>query len=311
MLPLSVVIMLGLMYTGIMLDTAIQEAPATYYVRREMPTVKVEPVGGYGEAFEEEFDDEPLEPLEPAEEFQEEFDDKPLEPAEEFEEEFEEDSVEEPEEPVKVHPGNGSENAQETSRNTCVVSVITGPKFAQFSKRFIDNKQQYCAKMGFQCHIFEDSIVTENRPLAWQKVHAIDTVLAMGDCHRLFWLDGDAIIMQPVKLPETTCNIALTKDLNGINTGVMIIKNTEWSDHFFHRVANTTAFDNHPWWEQAAIRHFIETERQTDKHIEYISQDIYNSYDIHRTPFIYHTAGCGSQCFHKWETAFNKITNWR
>ena len=205
-----------------------------------------------------------------------------------------------------------SNTPRETSRNTCVVSVITGPKFAQFSKRLIDNKQQYCAKMGFQCHIFKDSIVTEYRPLAWQKVHAIDTVLAMGNCHRLLWLDGDAIIMQPVKLPETTCNIALTKDSNGINTGVMIIKNTEWSDHFFHRVANTTAFDYHPWWEQAAIIHFIETEPWLfEKHIEYISQDIYNSYDINRTPFIYHTAGCGSHCFHKWETAFNKITDWR
>ena len=40
MLPLSVVIMLGLMYTGIMMDTAIQEAPRSYYVRREMPVAE-------------------------------------------------------------------------------------------------------------------------------------------------------------------------------------------------------------------------------------------------------------------------------
>ena len=40
MLPLSVVIMLGLMYTGIMMDTAIQEAPRSYYVRRQMPVAE-------------------------------------------------------------------------------------------------------------------------------------------------------------------------------------------------------------------------------------------------------------------------------
>lgn len=195
------------------------------------------------------------------------------------------------------------------SNTTCVVSVIAGPKFSTFSKRLINNKQNYCAQMGFKCHIFNNSLLTDNRPLAWQKVYAIDTVLHMDDCSRLLWLDGDAIVMQPVNLPETTRNIALTKDHNGINTGVMIIKNTEWSDRFFHRVANTTTFNNHPWWEQAAILHFIQTERKTGKHIEYIPQEIYNSYDINRTPFIYHTVGCGSgsNCFHKWETAFAKI----
>ena len=210
-------------------------------------------------------------------------------------------------------PIKGSENKtmayreRRKSNKTCVVSVIAGPKFSNFSKRLINNKQNYCTQMGFKCHIFNNSLLSDKRPLAWQKVYAIDTVLHMDDCSRLLWLDGDAIVMQPVNLPETTRNIALTKDHNGINTGVMIIKNTEWSDRFFHRVANTTTFNNHPWWEQAAIRHFIQTERKIEKHIEYIPHEIYNSYNINKTPFIYHTAGCGSNCFDKWKTAFAKI----
>ena len=75
--PLSAVSMLGLLFIMLVMDTAMQETPPTYYVRRQMPVAEPvaepvepeepeEPVAGYGEDFgealEEEFDDEPQEP---------------------------------------------------------------------------------------------------------------------------------------------------------------------------------------------------------------------------------------------------------
>jgi len=89
--PLSAVSMLGLLFIMLMMDTAMQETPPTYYVRRQMPVAEPvaepeepekpeepeEPVAGYGEDFGEALEDE--------------FDDEPLEPPEEFEE----DSVDE------------------------------------------------------------------------------------------------------------------------------------------------------------------------------------------------------------------------
>ena len=86
--------MLGLLFLMLMMDTAMQETPPTYYVRRQMPVAEpekpvepVEPVEPeFEEAFEEVFDDEPQETPEPAEDFEEtfeeEFDDKPVEPEE-------------------------------------------------------------------------------------------------------------------------------------------------------------------------------------------------------------------------------------
>ena len=191
-------------------------------------------------------------------------------------------------------------------RNSCVVSVVIGSKFTSHNKAIIKNKQNYCRHMGFACYIYSRTLLTERRPLAWQKVHAIDAVLHKKECSRLIWLDADAIIIHPKNIPHTNRDIALTRDLNGINTGVMIIKNTIWSDAFFHRVASTTIYDYHPWWEQAAITHFIQSETETRQHIEFLPLRDYNSYDLNDAPFIYHTAGCSSDpggCTSKWKNA--------
>ena len=202
----------------------------------------------------------------------------------------------------------------ETTDHTCVVSVVTGPKYKQYAQRLINNKQNYCTEVGYKCHIFNNTLIAEKRPLAWQKVYAIQAVLHNDRCKRLLWLDADCIIMHPQKLPNTTRNIALTIDYNNINTGVMIIKNTAWSKTFFGRVSSTTRFDFHPWWEQAAIIHFVETEESVRQNVEYIKQNDVNSYDMKNAPFIYHSAGCAARfhekvrphCWSLWDDALRK-----
>lgn len=126
-----------------------------------------------------------------------------------------------------------TEKEMHRPRSTCVVSIVTGPKFGGFSDQLIRNKQTFCEQVRYECYIYNIPLVAEKRPLAWQKVYAIDAVLHMNNCRRLLWLDGDTIIMHPVQLPDMALDITLTKDSNGINTGVMIIKNTKWAHHFF------------------------------------------------------------------------------
>lgn len=186
--------------------------------------------------------------------------------------------------------------------NSCVVSVMIGSKFSQFFHKIVNNKYKYCQVMNYTCYIFKNIIINESRPLAWQKVHAIDKVMRNG-CNTLFWIDGDAIIMDYKEIPKTTKDIALTRDFNGINTGIMVIKNNNWTDNFFHRVANTTTYNFHPWWEQAAIIKYFETELITRQHIEFINQQYYNSYNVIKSKFIYHPAGCSNNCNYNWKKA--------
>jgi hypothetical protein len=190
--------------------------------------------------------------------------------------------------------------------NICVISVIIGPKFQKYKEKIIKNKRSYCQHMNYTCYLATDVVKQEQRPLAWQKVHTIDIALHTQECNILLWIDGDAIFMNYQPVPTTSKDITVSKDHNGINTGVMIIKTTSWTDTFFHRVASTSTFDYHNWWEQAAIIHFVNKEPETRKHIEYLPQASINSYDVYNAPFIYHPAGCGKNCMQQWDVAFKQ-----
>ena len=50
-------------------------------------------------------------------------------------------------------------------------------------------------------------------------------------------------------------DLIVTQDWNGINTGVMLVRRSEWSRNFFERVAHPPRECRHsgPWWEQSVI----------------------------------------------------------
>ncbi len=167
-------------------------------------------------------------------------------------------------------------------------------------------KQDYC-----KSHIYDyrddedDEIVDKSRPLAWSKVNLIRRCLKDGYDY-VVWIDADAFIMNPtIKLESIIVNFSKDKDIlltmdavDVLNSGVMFIKNTEWSKAFFDLVYNMTDFINHSNWEQGAIIDLYENNiLDSQYHIAVLPktyQRLFNSYcPLYKDgDFILHLAGC-------------------
>ena len=163
----------------------------------------------------------------------------------------------------------------------------------------------------------QNLLVPQTRPLAWQKIEAIKKVMQHPKCKTIFWIDGDAVfINMDMTIPKPTKQISLCRSRDGLNSGVMIIKNTPWATWFFNRVSNMHKYDNHHWWEQAAMIN-LDKHPRIRNHISTIPNDIYNSNRINKKTFIYHPWLCGGfngkswygklKCNDLWKIALTKV----
>jgi hypothetical protein len=97
----------------------------------------------------------------------------------------------------------------------------------------------------------------------WDKLEIISEYLDL-DFDAILWVDADAMITNPnwkidwILDKNKNADVFLTSDINGLNAGVMYIRNTDRSKQFFHacRTYGKTLFGDRPNGEQQAIRHF-------------------------------------------------------
>jgi hypothetical protein len=143
--------------------------------------------------------------------------------------------------------------------------------------------EKYCDKNNYK--LIVKKIENFEKPPAWFKCLAILDEFKKNDCSYIFWLDIDTLILNLnfdlINLSKSSKKLYLSKDHNGINSGVMLIKNCDEMKLFFDQVYSLYPnFKNHGWWEQAAIIHVIQHNYlniQSD--IEYVPQKIFNAYD--------------------------------
>ncbi len=114
----------------------------------------------------------------------------------------------------------------------CVLSFECPP--GSWSKSSTPNKKRYCDFHGYDfVHISKNST---KRPPAWNKILCIQKALNEYDCDWLFWLDADTYILDGEKKIEpylSDKDLIVCQDPCGINTGAMLIKNSEWSSWLF------------------------------------------------------------------------------
>jgi hypothetical protein len=102
------------------------------------------------------------------------------------------------------------------------------------------------------------------------QIIALDKYLSLHEW--LLWLDCDSLIMNSEVALETllwsalsaaedpdNVHLIISEDGAMINTGVMFIRNHEWSKQFLRLVYGEpgNVFEDHSWWEQAAMHHFL------------------------------------------------------
>jgi len=145
-----------------------------------------------------------------------------------------------------------------------VATIAIGDEYKKIVKYGQIGKEHYCRKHNYDFRTDED-VHDKTRPYAWSKVPLILKCL-QESYEYVVWIDADTHIMNMnLKLEDFITrlsegkDILLTMDSCMINSGVMFIKNTEWSKKFFTTLYEQTDFLHHPNWEQGAIIHMYDT----------------------------------------------------
>ena len=120
--------------------------------------------------------------------------------------------------------------------------------------------EAFGARHGYDLALSTDTLAPE-RPPAWSKIRLVRELLERYD--EVLWIDADAIFVDISK--DIADVIRPEKDLylvehiweandqwRSANTGVFLIRSTEWSRRFLDAVWNQERFIDHPWWENAA-----------------------------------------------------------
>eukprot|EP00898_Chlorokybus_atmophyticus_P006313 jgi/Chlat1/6683/Chrsp49S06133 len=180
------------------------------------------------------------------------------------------------------------------------------------------NRLVYAAEHGYRvCEI--PSVADPTRPVPWSKIPAMLILLPTSEY--IVSMDADALItnndirfesmLDLKEYPNVASkDIVFTNDFDepwnaiprpssSINTGVFMMKNTEWSASFMKRVySDFPQSINHPWWEQQGVLLFRNVHpEEFAQHVQIIA---YRHMNYHRPQwragsFIMHAAGGHSQ----------------
>lgn len=152
-----------------------------------------------------------------------------------------------------------------------------------------------------------EEIINYDRPYSWYKIKLILDLLKNNQYEYILWIDTDATILNTNYSLDSFIKFDkyfyVSKDINGINCGVIMIENNDYIINFLTQVYSMTQYLHDGWWEQKAIHDLININyNNINEYIEYIPQNIWNAYDyksynikfdgnVCEKTFIFHTPG--------------------
>jgi lipopolysaccharide biosynthesis glycosyltransferase len=133
----------------------------------------------------------------------------------------------------------------------------------------------YAFANNFEFEIF--NVNTFDRPPAWIKIYLLIQEIKSNKYDYILWVDADACFIRVDKnildevrpdkdiyLVNHLCTIGRLDGCPGLslqcerpNTGVMLVKASNWSTQFLETIWQQEEFINHGWWEQAALHKLI------------------------------------------------------
>ena len=119
----------------------------------------------------------------------------------------------------------------------------------------------YGARHGHSVHA--ECRPAGGRPPAWRKIELLRSLLDRGH-EAVLWVDADAVILRTDA--DIAAELRPGKDLYLVqhrtpqfpgqevpNTGVMLVRDSEWTRSLLARIWERTEYLHHPWWENAAL----------------------------------------------------------
>lgn len=164
------------------------------------------------------------------------------------------------------------------------------------------NQRHYCKLHGYTYILYNDIPIKAEIP-HWNKVAILLEHLSKYDW--LVWIDSDAIFtkinqkLEEVIAKESNKDLLLCDDIGGwqLNTGVMFLKNTEWTKNIFLKLWCMEHVPHSKAAEQSSLIHLLQTEDpQKEKH-HIFSQTEFNTHPKAHTgnEFVLHMMGLGGE----------------
>jgi hypothetical protein len=143
------------------------------------------------------------------------------------------------------------------------LATLYTAEIARMAELTNPSKRAYCERWGYDFACVEGTL-DPDRPPAWSKVLLVRRLLDQYDW--VFWLDADALIMNPdvalESLLDPRYSLILVKqpgpDPFGnlhLNTGSFFARSDEWSKGLMDDLYRQSQFIDHPCWEQEAFMH--------------------------------------------------------
>jgi len=218
----------------------------------------------------------------------------------------------------------------------------TGPLMG----RIMTNRKAYAERHGYTL-INGNAFLDRSKPAAWSKLPA--AIHYLDEYDYIFYMDTDAVVMNfNVHLERfialaPTANVLLTEDAHGLNTGMMLLRSSEWTKTFLqtafnqdHMALHDTSPDGiaYPFeYEQRAVHFMWSTDfwlerglpeypdaETVRKNVALFPQCAFNSYALHplvllpqeqwkaaqyaRGDFIIHFAGVKGETKHNMMFAY-------
>jgi mannan polymerase II complex MNN10 subunit len=160
-----------------------------------------------------------------------------------------------------------------------VLSMAIGEDYLKITQECINNKKRYCERQGYDFICAYETLDGSRHP-AWSKLKLIERHL--NDYQWVFWTDADSLVMNMDVRLETlvdqNCWLVISKDCNGVNSGQFLIRSCPESREFLQQCYAMEQFIDHPWWEQAAIQHYLNTHPSCLQCVKVVPQRRINSY---------------------------------
>jgi hypothetical protein len=148
------------------------------------------------------------------------------------------------------------------ARTLCVATSYT-PNFAPLGDICAATLRHYAKTFGCDAYIDPSPAIPENRPSPWHRVKLIPELFDKGYDYVL-WVDADALFVRfdvdvRDEMPEGIDLCMVRHDVPWCptalvpNTGVMLLRNCDWSRWLLRTLWAKTEYVNHYWWENAAM----------------------------------------------------------
>ena len=162
----------------------------------------------------------------------------------------------------------------------------------------------YCEKYNFDIILSKEKKYT-NRHSAWERLPLLLENISKYDY--LIWIDADAFFyndsnnIEDIINKNRNINFIFSKDIgnNNINTGIFIVKNSEYSIKFLTKWVDEELYRINPypgWWDQGLLiymfkQNILDIENNSIQYDYGLLQHFFNNDKLENTTYIYHLAG--------------------